>query len=89
MLFLFSQNLVCQIVQYFRTGHYQTAGLIAKDQQGVSRRDAEKAAGLLGDHDLTAVAHLGGAKDPVFPLIQNMLALRHEIASFITFFTLV
>ena len=51
-----------------RPGHDKSAGLVAKDQQGVSRRDAVKPAGFLGDHDLSPVTHLGGAEDPVFTL---------------------
>ena len=67
-MFVFSQNFISQIVQDLRPGHYQSAGLVAKDQQGVSRRDAVKPAGFLGDHDLSPVTHLGGAEDPVFTL---------------------
>ena len=73
-MFLFSQNFISQIVQDLRPGHYQSAGLVAKNQQGVSRRDAVKSAGLLRNYDLPPVAHLGGAEDPVFTKPAIVLA---------------
>ena len=83
-----SQNFVRQVAEDLGLRHHQAADLIAQDQQGVSGRDAEKAAGLLGDDDLSPVAHLGGAEDPVFGHAQHVLASRHGYAPFeIIFFT--
>ena len=80
------EDLVGQIGQGVGLGHDQTGFGLAQDQQGVAGLNAEEGAGLLGDHDLSPVAHLGGAEYPLLSMLaEDVFPSGHFITSFILF----
>ena len=68
------ENSIGQIVQSIRFADDQTGFGFAKDQKGITRFNSEEFPCFLGNDDLTTVADLGGAEDPLFAFAQDVFA---------------